>query len=164
MTMAAEKEGTKTIDLDLVELRCKLRGWQCFRQREGERLHVTSPIGVTATIFNGVWKWGGEDVGDVSIGDFRQILTAPRLTLAAIIADPGEGWTATSEYEGRGAMFHRRNASGHILALIGWLGGKVTNDWCAISHIYRQPMKIAERINCHRAVTDLLVKLAEVQP
>lgn len=147
-----------TPDLDLVKERCAIRNYPF---REGAyRGRPWLDIGNTVRV------WVNEDNSlsstHTKVGWVEDLLR-PRLTIADIIANPGEGWTATSECEGHGALFHRRNASGHILALIGWLGGKVTNDWCATAHSYRQPMKIAERIAAHRAVTDLLIKLAEIK-
>lgn len=76
------------IDLDLVELRCKLRGWSCERLRQGrpiERVDVHRPQKTYRLYRDGRLTPG---LGLVTS------LTRPRLTLADIVSSPPEGWEA----------------------------------------------------------------------
>ena len=157
------------IDLDLVELRCKLRGWHCARRLTitgRDELCVTAPAGSAYVIdANGCHRRSDTGVA------IDEMLYRPRLTLADIIADPGEGWTCKVAYEGsthflwgkEDGVFHWQGS---------YPGGKLWDANVTIGHhgpdgevIDFIPTRVQgeRRIAAHRAVTDLLVKLAEVE-
>lgn len=90
--------GDRQVDLDLVELRAKLRGWECRRLKPGspiERVDVVRPQRTLKVYRDGRMTPG--------LGLYA-CLTRPRLTLADIVASPPEGWTAVMSRYG-GACF-----------------------------------------------------------
>lgn len=143
------------IDPDLVELRCKLRGWQCERAMKPACAYPDGDLHDTLVAFtpNGrMWfradDWGGDDFSNQC---YESDMAAPRLTLADIIADPGEGWTARVLSDDL-ARFDHADAT-------VWFGAP-TEVLIDDNRSEDLPRMIAAA----RAVTDLLIRLAEVEP
>jgi hypothetical protein len=144
-----------TIDLDLVELRCKLRKWSYARTDDAvsvwpnERTHAAYRAGETQPV------WGS---GRPQQEDWAVELTRPRLTLADIIADPGEGWHVVRHPEPAYWGFGwGPEPDLHAVVDVDDAGRLME------SPTYSETLSLAEMVAAHRAVTDLLVKLAEVE-
>ena len=73
---------SEPINLDLVELRAKLRGWEC--ERRANRLNVWGPAG---WIWFDSWAYGGD-----AVAKHGPLLTAPHWTLERLLSEPPEGW------------------------------------------------------------------------
>jgi len=155
------------IDLDLVELRCRLRGWEYERTHAhpGDSdwslaLDIDTPEGR-------VWCRDDGERGGFNCGLLDPVLFTPRLTLADIIAAPGEGWCSatmalTSIRRDGALVFHcmswRQSAeeiSPHV-RLDVYLSGSTTPP------LYAPGLTTPELLAAHRAVSDLLVRLGEV--
>ncbi len=149
-----------TIDLALIELRCRLRGWRLFRYKDGT-IDIRGELGVyVANFYDGVWA-----------GSEWKLMESPRLTLAAIIADPGEGWTVRQD-PGLHKPWHFRwergpfvpNGAGGLSTISGILAIVTVKSagWPVDDPQYRQNSSREEYVLAHRAVTELLIRLAEV--
>jgi len=156
------------IDLDLVELRCKLRGWHCERyDSEPKSVLARTPRGSNILVHEiasgGSW-WGKHDTPyrQRVYTEDKALLTHPRLTLADIIADPGEGWTAAVDDDEGGHRFEWRAEYGTYFLMRGATVSRGSDG--DVSDAIGCSAQGAERIAAHRAVTDLLIKLAEVTP
>ncbi len=111
------------VNSDLVELRCKLRGWTL----EAESIGLPT-------------------------GDIHAIWHAPRMTLADIVADPGQGWRVERVNAGL-VRFHFDDA----LISVEWRKGRIHETW-----LRTWALNMDQRLAAHRAVTGLLIKLGEV--
>jgi hypothetical protein len=133
-----------TIDLELIALRAELREWS--HELRGDVLLVEHPTTKVCHFRVGdVPRWGS---GRRQNEDWVKALIEPRLTLDDIVADPGEGWTA--KYDGERAEFYSEG-------IAVYFGGPQL-PWASVDDA--DPITLVRR---HRAVTDLLVKLAEVE-
>jgi len=146
---------TETKDLDLIALRARLRGWAIpDEDNHGDEFVIITPGGeVTVTHGWPISEWSS------SARPYANILTAPRLTLADIIADPGEGWRVvrqiwTDAFTGFGWSSDKGL---HAVVDVDDRGEVMKDPW------YCTGISKSERIAAHRAVTDLLIKLAEVE-
>jgi hypothetical protein len=138
---------TTPIDLDLVELRCKLMGWRLFRYEDGT-MYVRGELGVcVAAFYAGRW-----------VGAEYALMERPRLTLADIIADPGEGWTGQCGAE-TWVMEWRTYVDAPSDP---WLVRLQVDEAGRLSGLLQYNLDTDWLIEAHRAVTDLLIKLAEV--
>ena len=143
------------IDLELVELRCKLRGYEMERRPDGSIL-ITDESDADANGARYVASRGGR-AGDK--WHAQPSMIAPRLTLADIIAAPGEGWTVALK--------------GVEVTELRWTGegGPRTPD-ARVSVYPSGFVEVSARggggtlrlLAAHRAVVDLLVRLGEVAP
>ena len=85
---------TAPIDLDLVELRCRLRGWKCVRFVEDGIDCVSVECRFGGEIILGA----GGVFGTISPWNtpahkrIEALLTAPRWTLERLLSEPPEGW------------------------------------------------------------------------
>lgn len=140
------------IDLDLVEMRCKLRGWRFERTFSDHdesapwtcALEIMTPDGHMYVRDDG--EYGGDDAGTEK---HELIITRPRLTLADIVASPPEGWTARPWERTRWTRFE------HEVAEVWFDGGKV--------ECHTMQNDCAQALAAHRAVAELLVLLGEVE-
>jgi hypothetical protein len=155
------------IDLDLVELRCKLRDWYCWR-RDVSTLEVTrnedTAIHLAWTCYP-LWPSGRRNDEAWAVA-----LNKPRLTLADIIADPGEGWTVR-HHGFDGWIFELTEPGSTVLVKVGPRECHGHGYGCQPALSPRSPEvwglddtrdAVAHLALVH-AVTDLLIKLAEVE-
>lgn len=149
---------TTPIDLELVELRCRLRGWPvsyrypaegpatCLVLRQGGRLVWVRPGG--ATLRNGK-----------SI-DWPEV-TAPRWTLERLISEPPEGWRAVS-----GAPYFPKEkllewgGSPHAPEMSMRILTKPKIDMDGVR--WARPCTLARLAERHKAAAELALILAEV--
>lgn len=143
-----------SIDFDLVELRCKLRGWKCVRPSHGG---VEIYDRRRRKIAVGLESWSGVE---------RKVFNRPRLTLADIVANPPEGWKLEEvvdssldafgfcRFEWRARYDMPDQSLSHGACVVRYEDGRTAEAIGAVE---------TERVAAHRAVADLLVLLAEVQ-
>ena len=138
------------IDLDAIEARAKARGWRFQRTKEhlggyeyAKTINAWTPEGRIWADETG--EWGGDDAASER---HEAIITAPRWTLADIVASPPEGWTA--KYDGERAEFYAEG-------IAVYFGGPQL-PWASVDDA--DPITLAKR---HRAVAELLVLLGEVE-
>lgn len=91
------REEIHGVDLDLVELRCKVRGWSCERvwadAESGQSewayaLEITTPEGYLAIRDDGACE------GALA---YAQSLTAPRWTIDRLLQHPPDGWACIEQ-------------------------------------------------------------------
>lgn len=139
-------------DLDLVELRCRLRGWEwslsglCVRHK-----------GRTIVWHERHRGWCGDP-------DALAALTRPRLTLADLVASPPEGWTSEPINDSGARMFGWGTVPGNpdngvstYAAVVG-----IHNDGRLIEPPEYLTRDYEQLLAAHRAVAELLVLLGEV--
>jgi len=146
---------TTPIDLDLVELRCKLRDWDCWR-RDVSTVQVTRHEDTAIFIVENCHPlWGS---GRRCNEPWAVELARPRLTLADIIADPGDGWEVRDCAEDARFLW-RRSGDPEVYGMV-----TVRRQPWTIHDGTRSQSPMGVRVDAYRAVVDLLVKLAEVAP
>lgn len=144
----------------LIELRVKARGWP-FIRNDGIRFKMPYAI------IEGPWGFANT-TGDVETHDVEHnnILTAPRLTLADIVADPGPGWIARSNSFGE-VRFDLADSGGVSVITSEDMIKDSTEDGACPHRLIGMDDDGASALamigRC-RAVADLLTKLAEVKP
>ena len=155
---------TDTIDLDLVELRCKLRGWgYCYPPEEGGEAILVWPNNYTTAFFRAgeEWpRWAAQ--GRPQNEAWALALLAPRLTLYAILAAPGEGWSGSCAAETYVLAWSPAARAG-----LGGGDARVHVDETGrVAEPPRYPygLTTTELIDAHLAAADLLVRLGEVTP
>ena len=151
---------SEPIDLDLVEMRCRIRGWAC--ERHSNRLHAWGPAG---WVWFDSWAYGGD-----AVAQYGPLLTAPRWTLDRLLSEPPEGWRVVDHVTPRRRYWQALLAWGesyseHNHELSCALGAHpqsllsvTVNQTCA-SHA--DLARLAER---HKAAAELALILAEVEP
>lgn len=157
---------TPSIDLDLVELRCKLRGWTIYSRQPGEIcVIVPERPGYAGAVICA----NGADVHETGQKS-ADILTAPRWTLDRLLSEPPEGWRVVDHVTPRRRYWQALLAWGesyseHNHELSCALGAHpqsllsvTVNQTCA-SHA--DLARLAER---HKAAAELALILAEVEP
>lgn len=137
---------SKPVDIDLIELRCKLRGWECTRGGYGGVRSVT--VSTPAT-WCAIWESG------VSLGETPAILTAPRWTLDRLLSDPPKGWCQHKQY-GRGWLCWGDGNFVCVSVAQGLRKLRVGTHVGATDDIAR----LAER---HKAVAELALIIAEIE-
>lgn len=134
------------IDLDLVELRCRLRGWRCERNDafvyayDGDARMATFPVQGKGGVY----------------GIQAHVFDRPRLTLADIVASPPEGWTA-SRIIGCTLDWFWSPPGGGAGCVVRINGPRADGQ----PTFYMDDFE--GRIAAHRAVAELLVLLGEVE-
>ncbi len=129
------------VDLDLVELRAKLRGWRV--ERNDAFVYVYDSDARVATFPR---KSGG------GWGVQSNPLTRPRLTLADIVAHPPEGWWHD------GAAFRwGEQIGGSNNTMMAVVDAKTSNVAVA------RGLGVAYEAAAHRAIAALLVLPGEVE-
>jgi hypothetical protein len=145
---------SEPIDLGLVELRCRLRGWAVL-PGEGE-VCVERPEGDL---------WLSLDADPTILRGDAAMLALPRWTLDRLITHTPEGWTANWAAAGAVALDHWRDDTIEASVIIGRESGGdrmlITSDvgWHVVG-----AAAIARLADRHRAVSELLIILAEVEP
>lgn len=156
---------TTPIDLDLVELRAKLRGWTVLA-RGREKIDIHTPAGSAE-----LCSWGEIDCDEHTLAEHIPTLTAPRWTLERLLSVPPEGWRVAKAGIGRALKWGGP-----------WLWGD--DEWedyevaCSVV-VLPDPARILLRTTVapasgpeglarlaerHKAAAELALILAEVEP
>lgn len=154
------------IDLDLVDLRCKLRGWRCVRDvtARGEPfVDVHTPQRSMTFFADGITGYIPESV--------ERILTRPRLTLEDIVASPPEGWRCVDRgtvnddtpYPVWSWVMAEPDEPDHIGPSVEFARDGTTRVWLARTSYGAEWQRPDRLVVAHRAVADLLVLLGEVE-
>lgn len=159
---------TTPIDLDLVELRCRLRGWKCERFTEDGADYVSVECRYGGEFVLGADGWVGRESGWDTPAHKRieAMLLAPRWTLDRLLSEPPEGWRVVPPADPDTAV--------HVLA---WgddpeavrvaLGFVDTHGLLVSANVPGAAVgadglaRLAER---HKAAAELALILAEVEP
>lgn len=153
-----------TIDLDLVELRAKARGWRVERVREYlgghqyvDHVSVYTPQGRIWADETGEW---GNDA--VASEPHEHIIAAPRWTLDRLLSEPPEGWVYEARYE---RLMWRSDPGEPSLSVTWehggkWLGWEWHFDVATDCYTERLPAFARQA----QAAAELALILAEVEP
>lgn len=144
---------SEPINLDLIELRCKLRGWECTRGGYGGVRSVT--VSTPAT-WCAMWESG------VSLGEPPDILTAPRWTLEKLLSEPPKGWIGmTLKGDGPAGVlalgWNSKTEEREVTAVI-FVGSSGPTVRLSVEHT-DDLARFAER---HRAAAELAIIIAEI--
>lgn len=160
------------VDLDLVELRCKLRGWKCERFTEDGADYVSVECRYGGEFVLGADGWVGRESGWDTPAHKRieALLTAPRWTLDRLLSEPPEGWRVLRESHSHDHRRRGRLAWGRDLGIahrevVAEVVVFSTDVFCvpqiAPAEGPTELARLAERL---KAAAELALILAEVEP
>lgn len=153
---------TTSIDLDLVELRCRIRGWTLVRAPA----NCPRPDAWTVRDGDGIVVASHGYTLDYARPTGTALLTAPRWTLERLLSEPPEGWRVVPPADPDTAV--------HVLArgddpeatrvALGFVDSHGLLVSANVPGAAVGPEGLARLAERHKAASELALILAEVEP
>lgn len=150
------------IDIDLIELRCQLRGWTYERFDNPSQIHIECKYGGWLQIQPGKRVRREQPWADTTAHKrIEALLMAPRWTLERLMSSPPEGWSCIDLQLVWGELV-AETARHEIVAGVKLWDGKFGLDVSVYGDAgSNELVRFAERL---KVVAELALVVAEIEP